>query len=169
MTQRKLTLFSNFEPFFRQRSQSSLDLHHLSHALLYQSLNARSAKEALLTRNGLVEEHHNASKSVISRRREIDVLRTSRNIRRERVDEKVEELEDSLRIEAGLKEQMSTLSAGLKGSLQVHSKETHRDLIDGLKRLAQDRLKTSREVLKNFKVMKEGLDRIGKDWKKRWE
>jgi len=81
------------------------------------------------------------------------------------VDEKVEELEDSLRIEAGLKEQMSTLSAGLKGSLQVHSKETHRDLIDGLKRLAQDRLKTSREVLKNFKVMKEGLDRIGKDWK----
>lgn len=144
--------------------QSSLDLHHLSHALLYQSLNARSAKEALLTRNALVEEHHSSTKSVISKRREIDMLRSSRSIRRDRVDEKVEELEDAIRLEKILNDQLKFLSKSLSSSLQNHSRETHKDLMESLKKHSMDRLKTNKEILLNLKVMKEGVGRIGKDW-----
>lgn len=60
----------------------------------YQGLNARSAKEALLQRAGVLEEHQAAAKAVASKKRGIERLKVSSNIRPERVDEALEELEE---------------------------------------------------------------------------
>lgn len=70
----------------------------------YQGMNARSAKEALLQRAGVLEEYQAAVKATISKRRNIERLKASSNIRPERVDEALEEMEEvmvSLHVERG--------------------------------------------------------------------
>lgn len=66
----------------------------LSDSLGYQGLNARAAKETLLQRTGVLEEYQAAVKHAISKRRQIERLKASSNIRADRVDEALEELEE---------------------------------------------------------------------------
>lgn len=63
-------------------------------SLGYQGLNARSAKETLQMRTGVLEEYQTAVKTTISKRRQIERLKASSNIRPERVDEALEEIEE---------------------------------------------------------------------------
>ena len=60
----------------------------------YQGMNARSAKEALLQRAGVLEEYQAAVKATISKRRNIERLKASSNIRPERVDDALEDIEE---------------------------------------------------------------------------
>lgn len=60
----------------------------------YQGLNARSAKETLQQRSAVLEEYQAAVKMTISKRRNIERLRASGNIRPEKVDEALEEMEE---------------------------------------------------------------------------
>ena len=66
----------------------------LSDTLGYQGLNARSAKETLQQRTAVLEEYQAAVKSAISKRRHIERLKASANIRPEKVDEALEDLEE---------------------------------------------------------------------------
>jgi hypothetical protein len=66
----------------------------LSDSLGYQGLNARSAKETLQQRTAVLEEYQAAVKSAISKRRNIERLKASTNIRPEKVDEALEDLEE---------------------------------------------------------------------------
>ena len=66
----------------------------LSDSLGYQGLNARSAKETLQQRTSVLEEYQAAVKSAISKRRHIERLKASSNIRPEKVDEALEDLEE---------------------------------------------------------------------------
>jgi hypothetical protein len=60
----------------------------------YQGMNARSAKETLLQRTAVLEEYQAAVKSTISKRRQIERLKASSNIRPDRVDEAIEDMEE---------------------------------------------------------------------------
>ena len=66
----------------------------LGDSLGYQGMNARSAKETLQMRTGVLEEYQSAVKTTISKRRQIERLKASSNIRPERVDEALEEIEE---------------------------------------------------------------------------
>ena len=66
----------------------------LGDSLGYQGMNARSAKETLLMRTGVLEEYQAAVKTTISKRRQIERLKASSNIRPDRVDEALEEIEE---------------------------------------------------------------------------
>ena len=66
----------------------------LGDSLGYQGMNARSAKETLLMRTGVLEEYQSAVKTTISKRRQIERLKASSNIRADRVDEALEEIEE---------------------------------------------------------------------------
>jgi PX domain/Vps5 C terminal like len=66
----------------------------LSDTLGYQGLNSRSAKETLQQRTAVLEEYQAAVKSAISKRRHIERLKASSNIRPEKVDEALEDLEE---------------------------------------------------------------------------
>lgn len=66
----------------------------LGDSLGYQGMNARSAKETLQMRTGVLEEYQSAVKTTISKRRQIERLKASSNIRPDRVDEAIEEMEE---------------------------------------------------------------------------
>jgi hypothetical protein len=63
-------------------------------SLGYQGMNARSAKETLLQRTGVLEEYQQAVKTTISKRRHIERLKASSNIRPDRVDDALEDMEE---------------------------------------------------------------------------
>lgn len=63
-------------------------------SLGYQALNARSAKETLQQRTGVLDEYQAAVKTTISKRRQIERLKASSNIQAHRVDEALEDLEE---------------------------------------------------------------------------
>ena len=60
----------------------------------YQGMDARSAKETLQQRTGVLEEYQAAVKATISKRRHIERLKASSNIRPDRVDDALEEMEE---------------------------------------------------------------------------
>lgn len=66
----------------------------LGDSLGYQGMNARSAKETLQMRTGVLEEYQSAVKTTISKRRNIERLKASSNIRPDRVDEALEDMEE---------------------------------------------------------------------------
>lgn len=63
-------------------------------SLGYQGLNARSAKETLQMRTGVLEEYQTAVKTTISKRRTIERLKASNNIRPDKVDDAIDDMEE---------------------------------------------------------------------------
>jgi hypothetical protein len=57
-------------------------------------MNSRSAKETLQMRTHVLEEYQAAVKTTISKRRNIERLKASSNIRPERVDDALEDMEE---------------------------------------------------------------------------
>lgn len=76
------------------QAQSISECVIIGDSLGYQGLNARSAKETLMQRSSVLEEYQAAVKMTISKRRNIERLRASSNIRPEKVDEALEEMEE---------------------------------------------------------------------------
>ena len=64
-------------------------------SLGYEGLNAKSAKETLQQRTSVLEEYQAASKSSISKRRNIERLKASSSINPSKVDEALEDLEEA--------------------------------------------------------------------------
>lgn len=60
----------------------------------YQGMNAKSAKETLLQRAAVLDEHQSAVKASISKRRYIERLKASSTINPAKVDEALEDMEE---------------------------------------------------------------------------
>ncbi|KAE8267495.1 hypothetical protein A4X09_0g4847 [Tilletia walkeri] len=140
---------------------SSASTHSLLSALCYQSLNARSAKCALLQRNALVEEYNNAQKLVTIKRREVDALRAGRgSTSRMRADMLLEELDEAVRLERFLSQALKQLSATLTGSLLQHSRHAHTDLQGALLDHARSQLGLNRSLVGGLKALRREFDTI---------
>lgn len=141
-----------------QDALSNTELLTIGDAVAYQSINARAAKEAMLARNALVEEHHNAQKATVNKKREAEHLKMQRNLRADRVDDALEELEEAKRHEHALALHLKKISQELHNSLQSHSRYAHQDLQQALAEHARGSVMFSRQLLKEMKGLKAELD-----------
>lgn len=141
-----------------QDALSNTELLTIGDAVAYQSINARAAKEAMLARNALVEEHHNAQKATVNKKREAEHLKMQRNLRADRVDDALEELEEAKRHEYALAQNLKKISQELHNSLQSHSRYAHQDLQQALVEHARGSVMFSRQLLKEMKALREELD-----------
>ncbi|CAO1638873.1 unnamed protein product [Sympodiomycopsis kandeliae] len=120
-----------------QQAASNTDLLTLLYQLSYQSANARSAKEALLARNALVEEHHEASKRALLKKREVEGLKArmgvgSAGISRDRIEFAIEDFSEASRYAHALRQSLQAMSSTMHKSLQGHSRNAHSDLQQAL-------------------------------------
>lgn len=120
----------------------------------YQGMNARSAKEALLQRAGVLEEYQAAVKAAISKRRNIERLKVSSNIRPERVDEALEELEEANKYEQLLGRRANGISQNLHRALQVHSRNVTDDVTVALIEHARSSIMYEKQLLKELLALK---------------
>lgn len=75
-------------------SQAASENVVLSDSLGYQALNARAAKDALQQRTQLLEDSQTATKSAITKRRNVERLKGSSNINPGKVDDAISEMDD---------------------------------------------------------------------------
>jgi len=133
----------------------------LGDSLGYQGINAKSAKETLQQRSLALEEHQAAVKTTISKRRQIERLKASSNIRPEKVDEAVEELKEAAQIEEILTKRVQGISENLHKAIITHSRHTHEDVTSGLIEHARTTLIYERTILKELEAVRNDVRTIG--------
>ncbi|KIK67806.1 hypothetical protein GYMLUDRAFT_154626 [Collybiopsis luxurians FD-317 M1] len=126
----------------------------LGDSLGYQGLNARSAKETLQMRTGVLEEYQTAVKTTISKRRQIERLKASSNIRPERVDEALEEIEEANKYEQVLAKRAEGISQNLHRALETHNDYVNDDVTSALIEHARSSIMYERQLLRELEALR---------------
>ncbi|KAF9058062.1 Vps5 C terminal like-domain-containing protein [Panaeolus papilionaceus] len=134
----------------------------LGDSLGYQGMNARSAKETLLMRTGVLEEYQAAVKTTISKRRQIERLKASSNIRPERVDEALEEMEEANRYEQTLAKRAEGISQNLHKALQTHNRHANDDITTALIEHARSSIMYERQLLRELESLRVDVSNANK-------
>lgn len=120
----------------------------------YQGLNSRSAKEALLQRAGVLEEYQAAVKATISKRRNIERLKASSNIRPERVDEALEDIEEANKYEQVLAQRANNISQNLHRAMDTHKRTVADDITAALVEHARSSIMYERQLLRELEALR---------------
>ncbi|KAJ3833225.1 Vps5 C terminal like-domain-containing protein [Lentinula raphanica] len=123
-------------------------------SLGYQGLNARSAKETLQMRTGVLEEYQAAVKTTISKRRQIERLKASSNIRAERVDEALEEIKEASKYEEVLAKRAEGISQNLHRALETHNGHVNDDVTAALIEHARSSIMYERQLLRELEALR---------------
>ncbi|THV08297.1 hypothetical protein K435DRAFT_6399 [Dendrothele bispora CBS 962.96] len=136
------------------QAQSISECVILGDSLGYQGMNARSAKETLQMRTGVLEEYQAAVKTTISKRRQIERLKASSNIRPERVDEALEEIEEASKYEQVLAKRADGISQNLHRSLETHNQYANDDITAALIEHARSSIMYERQLLRELEALR---------------
>lgn len=101
----------------------------LGDSLAYEVVEAKSAKDALLQRQYNIDELRNSIKTTINKRRTIEKLRASGNIKPERVNEALDDLEEAAKHEQTLQHRVEAISRNLRPALQTHLRTMNDDML----------------------------------------
>ncbi|KAG9045479.1 Vacuolar protein sorting-associated protein 17 [Tulasnella sp. UAMH 9824] len=144
------------------QAQAASEVVILGDSLGYQGLNAKSAKETLQQRSQVLEEYQSAVKASISKRRNIERLKSSSNIRPERVDEALEELEEATKYEQILAKRVDGISQNLHKALHTHSRHTHEDITHSLIEHVRTSVLYEKQLLKDLESLRQDFASINK-------
>ncbi|KAF7301931.1 PX domain-containing protein [Mycena indigotica] len=133
-------------------------------SLGYQGMNARSAKETLLMRTGVLEEYQAAVKTTISKRRQIERLKASSNIRPERVDEALEEMEEADKYEQTLARRAQGISQNLHQALQTHNRFANDDITTALIEHTRSSIMYERQLLRELEALRADVATAADKW-----
>ncbi|KAK7470393.1 Vacuolar protein sorting-associated protein 17 [Stygiomarasmius scandens] len=136
------------------QAQSISECVILGDSLGYQGMNARSAKETLQMRTGVLEEYQTAVKTTISKRRQIERLKASSNIRPERVDEALEEIEEASKYEQVLARRADGISQNLHRALETHNRYANDDITAALIEHARSSIMYERQLLRELEALR---------------
>ncbi|KAH7916287.1 Vps5 C terminal like-domain-containing protein [Hygrophoropsis aurantiaca] len=128
----------------------------------YQGMNARSAKETLLQRTGVLEEYQAAVKATISKRRNIERLKASSNIRPERVDEAIEDMEEANKYEQVLAKRCDGISQNLHRALQTHNRTVSEDITAALIEHARSSIMYEKQLLRELEALRSDVENADK-------
>ncbi|KAK7060406.1 Vacuolar protein sorting-associated protein 17 [Paramarasmius palmivorus] len=134
----------------------------LGDSLGYQGMNARSAKETLQMRTGVLEEYQAAVKTTISKRRQIERLKASSNIRPDRVDDALEEIEEANKYEQVLARRAEGISQNLHRALEVHNRYANDDITTALIEHARSSIMYERQLLRELEALRVDVNNADK-------
>ncbi|PIL37328.1 hypothetical protein GSI_01021 [Ganoderma sinense ZZ0214-1] len=123
-------------------------------SLGYQGLNARSAKETLQQRTGVLEEYQAAVKATISKRRNMERLKASNNISPQRVDEALEEMEEANKYEQILARRAEGISQNLHRALDRHRRLVAEDVTAALVEHVRSTIMYERQHLRELEALR---------------
>lgn len=134
----------------------------LGDSLGYQGMNARSAKETLQMRTGVLEEYQAAVKTTISKRRQIERLKASSNIRPDRVDEALEDMEEANKYEQVLAKRAEGISQNLHQALQIHNRYANDDITTALIEHTRSSIMYERQLLRELESLRGDISNAAK-------
>jgi hypothetical protein len=102
----------------------------------------------------VLEEYQDAVKNTIAKRRNIERMKASSNIRPERVDDALEELEEANKVEQHLHRRVEGISQNLHRALVRHSRMAHEDLTAALIEHARTNLMYEKQLLRELESLR---------------
>ncbi|GMK58764.1 hypothetical protein CspeluHIS016_0602060 [Cutaneotrichosporon spelunceum] len=129
----------------------------LNDSLAYQSSNAKAGRDALAQRTQILEDSHNATKTAITKRRNVERMKGSSNINPQKVDDAISEMEEANAIEDRLTSNLNAISAHLHTALRTHSRNAHEDVAFSLLEHARMNIIFNRSVLRELEALKPDL------------
>ncbi len=132
----------------------------LNDSLAYQSTNARAARDALAQRTQILEDSHSATKTAITKRRNVERMKGSSNINPQKVDDAIAEMEEANSIENRLTNNLNAISEHLHTALRTHSRNMHEDIAVSLLEHARMNIIFNRSVLRELEALKPDLARV---------
>ncbi|KAJ6628914.1 Vps5 C terminal like-domain-containing protein [Mycena sp. CBHHK59/15] len=136
----------------------------LGDSLGYQGMNARSAKETLQMRTGVLEEYQAAVKTTISKRRQIERLKASANIRPDRVDEALEDMEEANKYEQVLAKRAQGISQNLHQALETYNRYANDDITTALIEHARSSIMYERQLLRELEALRVDVSNAAKKY-----
>ncbi|KAI0750996.1 Vps5 C terminal like-domain-containing protein [Daedaleopsis nitida] len=133
-------------------------------SLGYQGLNARSAKETLQQRTGVLEEYQAAVKATISKRRNMERLKASNNISPQRVDEALEEMEEANKYEQILARRAEGISQNLHRALDRHKRLVTEDVTAALVEHVRSTIMYERQHLRELEALRPDISAADKKY-----
>ncbi|KAL1660131.1 Vps5 C terminal like-domain-containing protein [Schizophyllum commune] len=131
-------------------------------SLGYQGMNARSAKETLQMRTGVLEEYQAAVKTTISKRRQIERLKASSNIRPDKVDDALEDMEEANKYEQVLARRAEGISQNLHRALETHNRYANDDIMTALIEHARSSIMYERQLLRELEALRTDVNNADK-------
>ncbi|KAF8639901.1 hypothetical protein AX17_001152 [Amanita inopinata Kibby_2008] len=128
----------------------------------YQGMNARSAKDTLQMRTGVLEEYQAAVKITISKRRQIERLKATSNIRPDRVDDALEEMEEADKYEQVLARRAEGISQNLHRALQTHNHHANNDITTALIEHVRSSIMYEKQLLRELETLRGDVDNAAK-------
>ncbi|WVR03071.1 hypothetical protein IAU60_000060 [Kwoniella sp. DSM 27419] len=133
----------------------------LSDSLGYQALNARAAKDALVQRTTLLEDSQTATKSAITKRRNVERLKGSSKIDPSRVDDAIHEMREADTLEESLGKRLNAISSNLHLAIRTHSRHAHEDIAVALLEAARMSVMYHKQALREIEALKPDLAKVG--------
>lgn len=141
-------------------SQITSDNVVLNDSLAYQSGNAKAARDALAQRTQILEDSHSATKTAITKRRNVERMKGSSSINPQKVDDAIAEMEEANAMEDRLTRHLNAISANLHTALRTHSRNAHEDVAVSLLEHARMSIIFNRQVLRELEALKPDLSRV---------
>ncbi|KAF8524709.1 vacuolar protein sorting-associated protein vps17 [Hysterangium stoloniferum] len=134
----------------------------LGDSMGYQGLNARSAKETLMQRTAVLEDHQAAVKTTITKRRQIERLKSSTNIRPDRVDEALEDLDEADKYEKMIARRVDGISQNLHRALHRHSRLSQEDVTIALIEHSRTTIMYEKQLLRELEALRPDFNNADK-------
>lgn len=132
----------------------------LADALMYAANEAKEAKDALVQRQLILDEHRSAERSALSKQRALEKLRNSGSIKQDRVTETLEEYEAAAKHEKNLAQRLQAVSTELQPSVIEHAKTMHEDLFSALLVHSKAGVTYETQALKDLEALRSDIQKI---------
>jgi len=110
----------------------------------------------------ILDEHRSAAKATVAKRKAIEKLKGANNIKADRVDEALDELDDAKKHEQLLAQRLAAISTNLQPSLRAHQKHVNEDILAALLEHARVNLQHEKQLLKEVELLRPQLAGIQK-------
>ncbi|CAI2167771.1 16_t:CDS:2 [Funneliformis geosporum] len=145
-----------------QKLQAISDVATLGDFFSYYAINSHVVKETLANRLKIISEHDEAVKTTISKRRYIERLKSSTNIKPEKVDEALKELEYSKGYEQNLDARVKRVTNNLHNELRIYEENRAQDFFNTVKEYVKKQIVFEKQQLKEWENLRPDIKAITK-------
>ncbi|CAG8467213.1 6306_t:CDS:2 [Acaulospora morrowiae] len=145
-----------------QQSQAVSEASAMGDFFSYYAANAHVVKETLTNRLRIISEHDNAVKSTISKRRNIERLKSSTSIKSDKVDEALEDLDEAKYYEQTLDARAKRVTNNLHSELKIYEEYRTQDFLGAIKEYVKKQIAFEKQQLKELENLKPDIDAITK-------
>jgi len=145
-----------------QRLQAVSEAAALGDFFNYYAINAHVVRETLTSRLRIISEFEAACKATVSKRRNIERLKSSTSIKSDRVEEAVEDLENAQSYEENLGARVNHVTKNLHTEIATYEENRTQDFLSAFKEYVKKQIFFEKQQLKEWENLRPDINAITK-------